>query len=223
MNYQNKRLTILCGHYGSGKTNVAVNLALAIKEKVERVTVADLDIVNPYFRTKDSTELFASHGIDLICSPYANSNVDIPALPQEMYALTDDTSITAVLDIGGDDRGALVLGRLAPAILREGNYEMLLVINCYRPLTQDVDSTMEVLREIEAAGGIRFTGIVNNSNLGADTTAEDIRASLAYAEEVSRASGLPIVLTTVRQDLYPEIANEAPGAFPLGLQKNKYL
>ena len=133
MNYQNKRLTILCGHYGSGKTNVAVNLALAIKEKVERVTVADLDIVNPYFRTKDSTELFASHGIDLICSPYANSNVDIPALPQEMYALTDDTSITAVLDSGGDDRGALVLGRLAPAILREGNYEMLLVINCYRP------------------------------------------------------------------------------------------
>ena len=223
MNYQNKRLTILCGHYGSGKTNVAVNLALAIKESTERVTVADLDIVNPYFRTKDSTELFAEHGIDLICSAYANSNVDIPALPQEMYALTDDPSITAVLDIGGDDRGALVLGRLAPAILREGNYDMLLVINCYRPLTQDVASTMEVLHEIEAAGGIRFTGLINNSNLGAETTADDIRASLGYAEEVSRASGLPIVLTTVRQDLYAELADEAPNPFALGLQKNKYL
>ena len=82
---------------------------------------------------------------------------------------------------------------------------------------------MEVLREIEAAGGIRFTGIVNNSNLGADTTADDIRASLAYADEVSRASGLPIVLTTVRQDLYAELADEAPNPFALGLQKNKYL
>ena len=218
-----KRITLFAGHYGSGKTNIAVNYALWLRQQGLPVSIADLDIVNPYFRTKDSTELFAERGIDLICSPYANSNVDIPALPQEMYALTDDPSITAVLDIGGDDRGALVLGRLAPAILREGNYEMLLVINCYRPLTQDVASTMEVLHEIEAAGGIRFTGIVNNSNLGADTTADDIRASLGYAEEVSRASGLPIVLTTVRQDLYAELADEAPNPFALGLQKNKYL
>ncbi len=220
---EQKRITLFAGHYGSGKTNIAVNYALYMARQGKKVAIADLDIVNPYFRTKDSTELFAERGIDLICSPYANSNVDIPALPQEMYALTDDPSITAVLDIGGDDRGALVLGRLAPAILREGNYEMLLVINCYRPLTQDVASTMEVLHEIEAAGGIRFSGIVNNSNLGADTTADDIRASLAYAEEVSRASGLPIVLTTVRQDLYAELADEAPNPFALGLQKNKYL
>ena len=221
--YPLKRLTILCGHYGSGKTNVAVNIAAELKKSRDTVTVADLDIVNPYFRTKDSAAFFEQQGIRLICSAYANSNVDIPALPQEMYALTDDRSMTAVLDIGGDDRGALVLGRLAPKILLENDYEMLMVINCYRPLTRDAASTMEVLREIEFAGGIRFTGLVNNSNLGAITTAEDILASRDYAEEVSGLSGLPVVMTTVRQELYPAVAGKVPGAFPLGLQKNKYL
>lgn len=221
--YPLKRLTILCGHYGSGKTNVAVGIATELRRTQDFVTVADLDIVNPYFRTKDSARLFESMGIRLICSAYANSNVDIPALPQEMYALTDDRSMHAVLDIGGDDRGALVLGRLAPAILAEGNYEMLMVINGYRPLTRDAASTMEVMREIEAAGGIRFTGLINNSNLGALTTAEDVLASAAYAEEVSRLSGLPVVMTSVRDDLYPAVAGKLPYAFPLELQKNKYL
>ncbi len=221
--YPRKRLTILCGHYGSGKTNVAVNLALALREAVADVTVADLDIVNPYFRTKDSIALFDEAGIRLICSPYANSNVDIPALPAEMYALTDDRRMHALLDIGGDDRGALVLGRLAPAILSEGDYEMLMVINRYRPLTRDAASTMEVMREIEAAGGIRFTGLVNNSNLGAKTTAEDVIVSTAYADEVSLLSGLPVVLTTVRQDLFDAVRDAVPNPFALGLQKNKYL
>ena len=221
--YPLKRLTILCGHYGSGKTNVAVNIAAELKKSREIVTVADLDIVNPYFRTKDSAAYFEEQGIRLICSAYANSNVDIPALPQEMYALTDDRSMTAVLDIGGDDRGALVLGRLAPKILAENDYEMLMVINCYRPLTRDAASTLEVMREIEYAGGIRFTGLVNNSNLGAVTAAEDILASRDYAEEVARLSGLPIVMTSVRQDLYSAVEGKVPHAFPLGLQKNKYL
>ena len=220
---EHKRLTLFAGHYGSGKTNIAVNYALHLAHEGKTVCIADLDIVNPYFRTKDSESFFAEQGIRLICSAYANSNVDIPALPQEMYAITDDRSMTAVLDIGGDDRGALVLGRLAPKILAENDYEMLMVINCYRPLTRDAASTIEVMREIEYAGGIRFTGLVNNSNLGASTTAEDILASRDYAEEVARLSGLPIVMTSVRQDLYPAVEGKVPNAFPLGLQKNKYL
>jgi hypothetical protein len=221
--YPLKRLTILCGHYGSGKTNVAVNVAAELKKTRDSVTVADLDIVNPYFRTKDSAAYFEEQGIRLICSAYANSNVDIPALPQEMYALTDDRSMTAVLDIGGDDRGALVLGRLAPKILAEDNYEMLMVINRYRPLTRDAASTLEVMAEIELAGGIRFTGLINNSNLGELTTAEDILASREYAEEISRLSGLPVVMTSVRADLAPAVEGKMPCVFPLTLQKNKFL
>ena len=85
-----KKITILSGHYGSGKTNIAVNFALELKKQADKVAIADIDIVNPYFRTKDSEELFNKNNIRLICSPYANSNVDIPALPQEMYSVVDD-------------------------------------------------------------------------------------------------------------------------------------
>ena len=123
-----------------------------------------------------------------------------------------------VLDIGGDDRGALVLGRLTPAILAENSYEMLLVINHYRPLTPDAPSTIEVMREIEQAGGIRFTGLVNNSNLGEETTPGTVLASLPYAQAVSEAAGLPVVMTTVRRSLYGALQGQIPDLFPLTLQ-----
>ena len=214
-----KRVTLFCGHYGSGKTNIAVNYALHLRRSGEAVTVADLDIVNPYFRTKDSRKELEEAGIRLICSEYANTNLDIPALPADLYAITDDKSRSAVIDVGGDDRGALALGRISPALREEGNYEMLAVINCYRPLTQDVPSTLEVLGEIETACGMRFTGLVNNSNLGEMTSPEDVLASLRYAEEVSRASGLPVCMTTVRASLYETLKEQIEGLFPLDLQE----
>jgi hypothetical protein len=220
---EHKRLTILCGHYGSGKTNVAVNLAFKLREQHDRVTVADLDIVNPYFRTKDSMKEFDERGIRLICSAYANSNVDIPALPQELYSVTDDKGQTVVLDIGGDDRGALALGRLAPQIKAEGDYAMLMVINRYRPLTPDVPSTIEVMREIETACGIPFTGLVNNSNLGEETTADDVLSSMAYANEVAKATGLPLVMTTVKDSLFDELDGQIDCLFPLSLQDKPFM
>lgn len=213
-----KRLTLLCGHYGSGKTNIAVNLALRLREEKERVAVADLDIVNPYFRTRDSEDVFSHAGIRLICSQFANSNLDLPSMPQDLYAITDDKSLYTILDIGGDDRGALALGRIAPMILEENHYDMLMVINGYRPLTRDAASTIEVMREIETACGIPFTGLVNNSNLGEETDADTVRKSLRYAKETEEMSGLPLVMTTVKEDLYPELKDEIPGLFPLKLQ-----
>lgn len=194
-------------------------MAFDLKEQYENVAVADLDIVNPYFRTKDSLEDFREKNIRLICSEYANSNVDIPALPQDMYAITDDRTLKVILDIGGDDRGALALGRLAPQINEENDFEMLMVINKFRPLTPDADSTIEVMREVEAAGGIRFTGLVNNSNLGEETTAEDVMDSVKYAESVAEKSGLPVVITTVKQDLFEELREKIPNLFPLKLQE----
>ena len=214
-----KRVTLFSGHYGSGKTNIAVSYAMELKRERKKVMIADLDIVNPYFRTKDSGEDLKNADIRLICSEYANTNLDIPALPQELYALTDDRSYHAVIDVGGDDRGALALGRIAPALREEGNYEMLMVINCYRPLTRDADSLMEVLHEIEIAGKLPFTGLVNNSNLGELTTAEDVLSSVAFAEAVSKASGLPVVMTTVKRELYEELEGKIPNLFPLDLQK----
>ena len=214
-----KRLTILCGHYGTGKTNCAVNMAMDLKRQYPKVAVADLDIVNPYFRTKDSEEEFEKADIELICSRYANTNLDIPALPENLYRITEDRDTKMILDIGGDDSGAIVLGRLASAILEENDYEMLTVINKYRPLTPDVESTVEVLRDIEAASQLSFTGIVNNSNLGEETTPEDVIASVQYAEDVAAAMGIPVVMTTVKADLYDCLAGKIPNLFPLQLQK----
>ena len=216
MNY--KRLTILCGHYGSGKTNIAVNMAYDLAEKRDHVAVADLDIVNPYFRSRDSIDEFKRRGIRLICSEFASSNVDLPSMPADLYAITDDRSLTAVLDIGGDDRGALALGRLRDMIREEDDYQMLMVINKYRPLTPDAESTIEVMREIEYACGIPFTGIINNSNIGDETTAEDVLESMAYSEEVSRLSGLPLVLTTVREPIYNSLKEKISPIFCLKLQ-----
>ena len=217
MNY--KRLTILCGHYGSGKTNIAVNMAFDLASQRDNIAIADLDIVNPYFRSKDSEQEFRDKNIRLICSDFASSNVDLPSMPADLYAITDDKSLSVIMDIGGDDRGAYALGRLRPAILEENDYEMLMVVNKFRPLTPDAPSTIEVMREIEAACGIPFTGIINNSNLAGETTAEDVLGSISYAEEVSKLSGLPLVLTAVEESLYDELKDKISPLFSLKLQK----
>ena len=218
-----KRITLLAGHYGSGKTNIAVNLAMQLRKTEPRVAVADLDIVNPYFRTKDSQKELEQAGIRFICSEYANSNVDIPALPQTLYAVTDDRNLHCVLDIGGDDRGALALGRYTPTIKAEGNYEMLFVVNRSRPLTRTVADTLEVMGEIEEACQLPFTAIVNNTNLGLQTTARDVLASLDYAQALSEATGLPIKMTCAAAHLCPELTGKVPNLFPLSIQKLYYM
>ena len=209
-----KRVTLFAGHYGSGKTNIAVNYALHLARNGYPVTIADLDIVNPYFRTKDSAEALERAGIRLISSAYANSNVDVPALPAELYALTQDKSRYAILDVGGDDRGALALGRYAADILSENDYEMIFVANFYRPLTTTAEEALEVMKEIEAAGKIPFTAIVHNSNLGRETTPDHVTDKAKEAERLSSLSGLPLLLTTAEAGVA-----EAIDAFPLDLQK----
>ena len=214
-----KRITILAGHYGSGKTNIAVNLALKMKKDGIDAVIADLDIVNPYFRTKDSLNELNEAGIKLISSEYANSNVDIPALPQDMYSVVDDKSHYYIVDLGGDDRGAYALGRYADKINEEGNYEMLFVFNKYRPLTPDAESAMEVMAEIEAAAKVKFTGIVNNSNIGRMTDEKTVTDSFPECERLSGLSGLPVKFTSVDKKIYDSIMGDKEDLFPLSLQK----
>ena len=217
-----KRITLFAGHYGSGKTNIAVNYAKYLREQGNDVVIADLDIVNPYFRTKDSQADLEAAGIRLISSKYANSNVDLPALPSEIYGIFENKSSLAVLDVGGDDRGALALGRYTPLIKAEDDYEMLLVINRYRPLTRTADDCIEIMHEVEAAGGLKFTGLVNNSNLGAETVAQDILDSVDYAKEVSEKTGLPVRMTAVEKELAVELKGKIENLFPLTLQEKYY-
>ena len=217
---EHKRLTLFAGHYGSGKTNIAVNYALHLAAEGKKVCIADLDIVNPYFRTKDSAAVLEAAGVQLISPQFANTNVDLPALPAEAYRLVTDKTTYGIMDIGGDDRGAYALGRYVPGILEENNYRMLFVANASRPLTRTPEEALEVMHEIEAACGLRFTDLVNNTNLGDLTTADTVLDSQDYMEKLSKLSGLPIFMTTAKADVAAQL--ELEGVLPLTLQEKYF-
>lgn len=219
---EHKRLTLFAGHYGSGKTNIAVNYALMLAKEGKQVIIGDLDIVNPYFRTKDSEQVLREAGVTLISPQFANSNVDLPALPAEAYRLVEDKASYGIMDIGGDDRGAYALGRYVPAIRQENNYRMVFVANCYRPLTRTPEEAMEVMREIENACGLAFTDIINNSNLGPETTAETVLDSVGYIETLSNLSGLPIFAHTAVTYVAEDLAGKLDPVFPLQLQEKYF-
>ncbi len=217
-----KRVTLFLGHYGSGKTHAAINWALALRAAGYRTAIADLDIVNPYFRTKDSKKTLDENGIALISSPFAGSNVDLPALPQEMYDIVDQKAVHFVVDVGGDDRGALALGRLTDRLVEENDYEALFVFNCYRPLTRTAADAMGILREIESACRLPVTGIVNCSNLGEQTTRETVLASLPAANELAKLSGLPVRLTAVLEPLAGQLSGDIQNVFPMRHHQTHY-
>ena len=202
---EHKRLTLFAGHYGSGKTNIAVNYALQLAGEGKKVCIADLDIVNPYFRTKDSAKVLEQAGVDLISPKFANTNVDLPALPAESYRLVQDQSTYGVMDIGGDDRGAYALGRFTPFILEENNYRMAFVVNFCRPLTTTAEDALEVMREIEAACGMKFTCIVHNSNLGTETTAETVTGAEDKLNSLCSLSGLPLWMHAATAEVAREL------------------
>ena len=199
-----KRVTVFMGHYGSGKTFTAVNYALALAKLGKPVSIYDLDIVNPYFRTVDALETLNKNGVELVVSPFAETNVDIPAMNAKSYKMVDDKSRFAVVDIGGDDRGALALGRFADKIKEENDYDALFVVNPFRPETRDVEGAIQVKEEIERAGKLAFTGIVNNANLGLETNIEDVLKGLEFTEKLSKVTGLPVKFSAVRRDLISE-------------------
>lgn len=212
-----KRVTLFSGHYGSGKTNIAVNYAMKLNALGLPTAIADLDTVNPYFRTKDSETVLSKAGIRVISLPFANTSVDLPSLPSEVYSLVQQHREYAVLDIGGDDDGAYALGRFTPYILEENNYDHFFVVNFFRPMTPDAESAAEYIADIEKACGIKFTGIVNNSNLGEETTAALIKSTFHEADRLSELSDLPVAMTAAREDIAEEL-NRAD-IFSLKLQK----
>lgn len=194
-----ERIILVCGHYGCGKTNFSINMALEYAAAGEKVTLVDLDVVNPYFRSSDYPELLRENNIELIAPVYAHSNVDIPSLPTEMYSIfTREGRI--IIDVGGDDAGATALGRFSPQLSRM-KYSMLYVINKYRIQSGTPEETADLLREIEAASRLKATAIVNNSHIMEETTDKDILESVEYAAEVSGKTGLPIWGTAVEENM----------------------
>ncbi len=201
------RIIAVTGHYGSGKTNLSVNLAVDYAKAGERVTIIDLDIVNPYFRTADLSDLFDSYGIKLIAPQFANTNLDIPSLGLDMAAVANGCE-RLVIDVGGDDSGAVALGQYS-AVLNNFGCSLYYVVNKYRYLTRTPDEAAELLRDIVQSSRIRAKGIINCSNLGLQTTADDVVSTADYAEQCGRAAGIPVVMTAAERSL------NVDGAYPV--------
>lgn len=206
-----KGIHIVCGHYGSGKTNIAVNLAIAEKKRCPscRVALADLDIVNPYFRSADAEKMLRTANVEPLIPQLANSNVDIPSLPPALYSFLGNHSTeksknsSAYLDVGGDD-GAIVLGMYAKDI-STAPYEMLYVVSMYRPLTANSSDAAMLLREIEELSHLRCTGLINNSSIGEETTENDVLDSVVWARECAEKCALPLLCHSYRSDLLPAL------------------
>ena len=216
------RLTIVTGHYGTGKTEFSVNLALALAAEGARTALADLDIVNPYFRSRERRELLEGAGVRLIAASQALADADVPALPAELHAVLEDRSVRGVLDVGGDPSGARVLARYRPRILKE-DYQLLCIVNAARPEVRTAERSAEYLRAIEAVAGLRCTGLVNNTHLCGETAPEDIREGAALAEEVSQITGIPVVCHTAErrfQDRLRDLLRDLP-LFPMEIRMKK--
>ena len=201
-----KRMRIITGHYGSGKTEYAVNLAMDMATKMENVVLADLDIVNPYFRSYEQAKMLEDAGVKVIVTS-CGGVADIPALNPAVMSVFQDNKWNGVLDIGGDPIGARVLARFAHQI-HEDEYDLLFVLNANRPETKDVDCALQYMRGIEAECRLKVTGIVNNTHLCAETTAEEIIKGARLAQALSEKTGLPVVHHAVQKKFVDQVADQ---------------
>ncbi len=214
------RVSIITGHYGTGKTEFAVNLALSLAADGEQVMLADLDIVNPYFRSRERRAMLEEAGIRLISSSQACSDADVPALPAELLTILENRDIRGVLDIGGDPVGARVLARFRPKIIQE-DYQLIYVLNANRPEVRTPDSAVAYLRGIEATTGLICTGIVNNTHLCGETTAAEIRRGAALAAAVSKETGIPVLCHVAEARFAAELTDLPETVFPISIKMKK--
>ena len=214
------RVSIITGHYGTGKTEFAVNLALAMAAEGQRVMVADLDIVNPYFRSRERRDTLAQAGVQLISSSQACADADVPSLPAELLTIFENRDLRGILDIGGDPVGARVLARFRPKILAE-DYQLIYVLNAHRPEVREAENAIAYLRGIEAATGLPCTGIVNNTHLCGETTAADIRKGAVLATEVSCQTGIPVLCHVAVERLANQLSDLPETVFPITIQMKK--
>jgi len=199
-----KRVMIFSGHYGSGKSEISVNVAFKMKKTNSDVLLADMDIVNPFFRSIDAKRALESSGIRTVAPMYANTNVDVPVIGPEISAALRNVSLRIILDVGGDEEGARVLGRFHNEIPHD-DYDMFFVFNRSRPMTTNLSDTLVYIREIEAASRLKFTGIINNTHFMGETTVDDILYGAELAKEISGETGIPFFASSVMEELVSKV------------------
>lgn len=209
------RIRIFTGHFGSGKTEISINYAVNLRNQGKKVCIADLDIVNPYFCTRDEKEYLESLGIKVIATPKEMANAELGTIPLDTLAVFNDKSYDVVLDVGGDDQGAVALGQYNRYFNME-EYDMYFVINTTRPFTKDTLGVMEYIRDIEAASRLKVKYLINNTNLSYETTIDHILEGQRVAEEVSKLTNIPLKYTVVREDLAESVKHKIQNeVFPI--------
>lgn len=205
-----KRINIFTGHFGSGKTEVAVNYALKLALDNYKTAIVDFDIINPYFRTADAKEELERNGIRVLLPMYANTNVDIPAIPPEIYSLFQNKEYRVVLDVGGEDLGAKAVSRFRDEIISD-DYEMYFVINTKRGMTDTPEKIMEMMAIVEDSARIKITKLINNTNLLEETTPEILWEGDEIISRVSEKTGIPIAITAGMENVIAGLGNKKPG------------
>ncbi len=211
-----KRITLICGHYGSGKTNFALNMAVNAARSGEKITLVDLDIVNPYFRTADYRDELERAGVSVIAQNLEGTTLDAPALTARMFSIFEESMGRVIVDVGGDDAGATALGRFSRQ-LNESGCDMLYVINRFRKFISEPEEAAVLLGEIESACRLKATAIVNNSHLGAQTAADDIITSVPYAEKTAELTRLPLMYTTAPRRIADELEGRVENLYPVDI------
>jgi hypothetical protein len=202
-----RRVTVFVGHFGSGKTEIALNGALDLAAAGSRITFADLDVVKPYFRSRSARAILADAGIDLLAPTGANVHADLPIIVPQIRSHLRDESSRLIMDVGGDDVGARVLGSLSDVIPFDDT-DCLLVLNFRRPSTPDPERAVAMVREIEAVGRVPVSGLISNTHLMDETTPEVVLDGYRQALETARLAEIPLVAVTVSADLAAILAAE---------------
>jgi len=213
-----RRVTIVVGHFGSGKTEIAVNGAIRMAEDGNPVSLVDIDVVKPYFRTREAKDLLMDLGIEVVSPAGENATADLPIVLPRVRSLCHDPSRRVIIDAGGDDTGARVLGSLSD-VLDGQDTDLLLVLNFRRPFTPDVEAAVAMAREIEAASRRTITGVVSNTHLMDETTPDVVRDGLRQAREVADRLGVDVRAVAVEPGLAAGIARDDPGCEVLALRR----
>ena len=213
-----KRIRIIIGHYGSGKSEFSMNYVTKLRDLTDaKVAISDLDIVNVYFRTREKRDFLQSKNIMPIDSSIQATSLDLPAVSAQVTAPLTDKSYDYVIDVGGDDVGARVLGRFSHLVEKD-DYDMFCVVNANREQTQTTSDAINHIRAIENSSKLKVTGLINNTHLVRETTIEDILKGQELVKEVSNITNIPIKYVTCLESLIPQLPTNLDGdVFPINL------